>query len=119
MLDIDLLKNDQVVLLLEDLNKKIITLYGESLKSIILFGSYARGDNEDESDMDIMILVDLDIEEQRIYRKALVEKITDLSIKYDIIISVIDNNYKEFYKRVDYVPFYKNVANEGVKLYAS
>lgn len=119
MFDINSLENYQAALLLKNLNNEIISLYGESLKNIILFGSYARGDNDDESDMDIMILVDLDNEEQRIYRKDLVEKVTDLSIQYDIVVSVIDNNYKEFYKRADYVPFYKNVANEGVKLYAS
>lgn len=119
MAKINLLNDEKVALLLGDLNRDIIELYGDSLKDIILFGSYARGDNDSESDMDIMILVDLDDEEQRRYRKVLVEKVTDLSIYYDIIISAIDNNYKEFYNRVSYVPFYKNVANEGVKVYAS
>ena len=36
-------------------------VYGKDLKDIILFGSYARGDNNDESDMNIMVLVDLDV----------------------------------------------------------
>ncbi len=35
-------------------------LYGNKLNRIILFGSYARGDNVDGSDMDIMIILDCD-----------------------------------------------------------
>ena len=115
----DFIKDERLTLLIEDLNRNLKDIYGSHLKEIILFGSYARHDNDDESDMDIMVLVDLDDEERKEYRKALVEKITDLSIHYNIIISVIDNNDYEFKKRVSYVPFYKNVVNEGVWLYAS
>ena len=32
------------------------TLFGDNLDSVILFGSYARGDYDDESDIDIMIM---------------------------------------------------------------
>ena len=39
----------------EDVHK----IYGERLKSVILYGSYARGDFGPNSDIDIMILVDL------------------------------------------------------------
>ena len=34
-------------------------IYGPHLKSVILYGSYARGDYTEDSDIDIMILVDL------------------------------------------------------------
>ena len=33
-------------------------IYGESLKKIVVYGSYARGDYNNNSDVDIMILVD-------------------------------------------------------------
>ena len=39
----------------EDIKK----IYGSSLQSVILYGSYARGDYSQESDIDIMILVNL------------------------------------------------------------
>lgn len=38
-------------------------IYGSHLKSVILYGSYARGDYTPDSDIDIMLLVDLPTEE--------------------------------------------------------
>lgn len=38
-------------------------IYGTYLKSVILYGSYARGDYTSDSDIDIMLLVDLSPEE--------------------------------------------------------
>lgn len=104
---------------LDELKNELIKLYGISLKNIILFGSYARGDYDTESDIDIMILLDLNDREQSKYRSILVEKTTDISIKHDVLISVLDNNYDDFNKRTSYVPFYKNVIQEGIKLYVS
>lgn len=43
--------------LLTDYLAEIQKIYGLHLKSVILYGSYARGDYTPESDVDIMILV--------------------------------------------------------------
>ncbi len=109
----------KLVSLLEELKNELQKLYGNYLKNIILYGSYARGDYDSESDIDIMVLVDLDNVDQREYRDVLAEKVTDISIKYDVLISVIDNNYEDFNIRATYVPFYKNVIQEGIKVYAN
>ena len=119
MYNIEILRNSEIESLLKDLKNILTRIYGNNLKNIILYGSYARGDNDAESDIDIMILVDLDSEEQREYRNFLVKEITDLSIDCGIVISVIDINYKDFYIRPSYVPFYKNVLSEGIELYGS
>ena len=39
--------------------EEVKKIYGERLKSVILYGSYARGDFRPDSDIDIMIMVDL------------------------------------------------------------
>ena len=119
MCSIKLLGDSKVVSLLEELKNELQKLYGKYLKDIILYGSYARGDYDSESDIDIMVLVDLNDVEQRKYRDILAEKVTDISIKYDVLISLIDNNYEDFYIRTSYVPFYKNVIREGIKVYAN
>ncbi|HZK57399.1 MAG TPA: nucleotidyltransferase domain-containing protein [Clostridia bacterium] len=118
MYDIKLQGDSRLVPLVEELKGELKKIYGEHLRSIILYGSYARGDYDPESDLDIMVLVNLDNAEQLGYRGTLIEKITDISIKYNILVSVIDNNYEDFNIRASYVPFYKNVAQEGIKVYA-
>ena len=44
--------------ILKDFTEKMEVLFGRSLNKIILYGSYARGDYKENSDIDIMILVD-------------------------------------------------------------
>lgn len=45
-------------------------IYGSHLKTVILYGSYARGDYTSDSDVDIMLLVDLTPEEMDAYSGA-------------------------------------------------
>ena len=46
-------------------------IYGNHLKQVILYGSYARGDYTKDSDVDIMLLVDLDETELDTFSDAL------------------------------------------------
>ncbi len=51
--------------------EEVKKIYGDRLKSVILYGSYARGDFGPDSDIDIMILVDLADAEIEKYSKLL------------------------------------------------
>jgi predicted nucleotidyltransferase len=113
----ELFDQSSIAPILEELQRKLQSLYGDYLRTIILYGSYARGDFDSDSDIDIMALLDLDTGEQEKFRKALAEVVTDLSLKYDILVSVIESNLHDFDKRALYVPFYKTVHQEGIKLY--
>ena len=44
--------------LLDELKKELVRVYGEQLKGVYLYGSYARGDNQPGSDVDVMIVLD-------------------------------------------------------------
>lgn len=92
-------------------------IYGSHLKSVILYGSYARGDYTEDSDVDIMILVDLPDEESDNYLDALSEIGFQYNVEHDIWIMPIVKNLKHFQYWVSAYPFYKNVQNEGVTLY--
>ncbi|MFQ6047058.1 MAG: nucleotidyltransferase domain-containing protein, partial [Gemmatimonadales bacterium] len=43
---------------LRRLKEGLSTLYGDRLKGVYLFGSYARGEADDESDIDVLIVLD-------------------------------------------------------------
>ena len=57
--------------LLEQYTKILQKIYGKHLKSVILYGSYARGDYREDSDIDIMILLDLSDIDIKQYRHEL------------------------------------------------
>ena len=94
-------------------------IYGDKLKTIILYGSYARGDFRPDSDIDIMILVDLSDDEIR--RKG--HMLSDVTFNYNfnnnLEIMPIVKNWDHFNRWLRAYPFYNNVRNEGVELYAA
>ena len=92
-------------------------IYGAYLKSVILYGSYARGDFSEESDIDIMILLDLDDMLIKKYRHELSGITYDFNMDYNIDIKPIAKSQEHFEKWEDTYPFYKNVKNEGMKLF--
>lgn len=94
-------------------------LYGSRLKAVILYGSYARGDFRPDSDIDIMILVDLLDEEIRKKGHILSNLTFDYNFDSDLQIMPIVRNSEHFYKWIRAYPFYNNVKKEGVELYAA
>lgn len=92
-------------------------IYGAHLQSVILYGSYARGDFTEESDVDIMILLDLPDEEIKSYRHQLSEQTFDFNMDFDLDIKPIAKSKEHFMKWVENYPFYANVNREGVKLF--
>lgn len=87
------------------------------VEKIILYGSYARGDNAPDSDIDIMIVInDTEISVKKLRKKFSVIS-SDLGLKYDVLLSVLIRDKANFEKRKEYIPFYQNVINEGVEWY--
>ena len=92
-------------------------IYGTHLKSVILYGSYARGDFTQESDVDIMVLVDLPVDKMDEYSDALAEVDYEYNVNYDIWMMPVVKNVEHFNRWVSAYPFYSNVQREGVVLY--
>ncbi|MDW7650142.1 MAG: nucleotidyltransferase domain-containing protein [Bacillota bacterium] len=103
--------------LLNEIEYHLKRIYGTKLKKIILFGSYARNDQNKESDMDIMILLDASDDEIKQYREQVLDMVVDLTTRYGIVISTIENNAAYFYNWVEDIPFFSKVQEEGVEIY--
>lgn len=94
-------------------------LYGDKLKAVILYGSYARGDFESDSDVDIMILVELTEQEIREKGRQLSDVTFDYNFDHNLAIMPIVKNADHFNKWLRAYPFYYNVKREGIELYAA
>jgi len=94
-------------------------LLGDKLHSVILYGSYARGDFNEDSDIDIMVLADIDDKEIWRWRRQLNKKTGGLDLEHNIVISVHMKNKHLFDSCIPILPFYQNVVKDGVTLYAN
>ena len=99
-----------------------ITYRGEGILATVVkkrdsIWSYARGDYTPDSDIDIMILVDLSVEEMDAYSDALSELGFKYNVQHDIWMMPVVKNQQYFYHWAASYPFYSNVQKEGVVLY--
>ena len=95
-------------------------IFGDKLKDVILFGSYARGDYDTESDVDIAVLVDIPREDERNYTDDIVALMSNVDKKYHyaVLLSPIVLSYNFFEEWRETIQFYNTVKNEGVRIIA-
>lgn len=112
-----------------DMNKELIDkaigrftqetkeLYGDKLRRVILFGSCARSDFKEDSDIDVMVLLDvvqdmIGVERDKI--KSVVHKL-DAEFDYEILWAPVVQSEETFNKFLPVMPFYQNVMREGIR----
>ena len=107
---------NNVQLILNEFIEEVKKILDVRLKKVFLYGSYARGDYNNGSDIDIMILTDLTDDEINKYNNLIWEKCADIEIDKGIVINPLIRNINKFESWLDAKPFYMNIVNEGVVL---
>ena len=102
-----------------EVSKDIQNALGDRLYKIILYGSYARGDYNEDSDIDIMVLADIDVSDMSRYRAMVNDVASNVSLEYDALVTISIKNKQMFYSRLKILPFYQNVVKDGVELYGN
>lgn len=105
-------------LVLDKVCEKAKSVFGDSLVAVKLYGSYARGDYDEESDIDIMLIVNKERDDLSKFEREFSDFAFELALEYSTLPSVFlqDNTTYERYKTS--YPFFKNVEREGVDLVA-
>ena len=95
---------------------KALLSVSDNIEKIILYGSQARGDNTPESDIDILVI--LNVEDSDIYpiKKLMWKQTNDISLAQDEVVSLVVSSGTEFSKMRNTL-FYQNVARDVVELY--
>ena len=104
--------------ILQKLTKIYKAVYGENLVQIILYGSYARGDYTADSDVDIVAIVRGEREKLQEQLKQVWEFSGDLELEYETVLSPTVIPYEEFKRYQKDLPYYRNIAQEGVVIVA-
>ncbi len=94
--------------------KEVKRILEKDMDKVIVYGSYARGDFNENSDIDIMVLTSRPEEEIKPVEYELYDVAFDLLMKYGLNISVIVKNKDHFNYWLGALPFYDNVEKEGV-----
>ncbi len=97
--------------LINKIKAHLIKMYGERIKKVILYGSYVRGEATGDSDVDILVLIDLSLNPFEV-RESLSDLLFDILLEEGELVSVIavpENLYENYNS-----PFILNVKREGV-----
>ena len=92
------------------------SMYGKNIGGIFLYGSYARGDYNHESDIDITAAVRgkrLDLQNKL---KAIWDASADIGLEHDVVISPAVISYDEFEQYKETLPYYINIEKEGKRV---
>ncbi|MFZ5820605.1 MAG: nucleotidyltransferase domain-containing protein [Chloroflexota bacterium] len=104
---------DNIRTVLKELKRGLRQLYGKRLKGLYLYGSYARGDYRDGSDLDVLVILDT-FERAPLELKRTDTLVGNLSLEYLITISPL------FMREADWLsadkPLLRNVRAEGVPI---
>ena len=97
----------------ESFTQRVVKELGDRIDAIILYGSLARNEAHESSDIDILIITDHKEIKERIYDIAY-----DVNLEYDVLLSFFFIDKERFLKFLEMgSPFVENILAEGVVLY--
>lgn len=96
--------------IIQEFKDEIRKVVGSNLKRVLLFGSYARGDAEEGSDIDLLLIFESEVRSDTMRKIRALSN--SLSLKYDVVISEFLFTEDDFKKYK--TPFLLNVKKEGI-----
>ena len=106
---------EQAVEILGEVCRACNQVFDRKIADAWLYGSYARGDFNEDSDVDILLTVDVEPRELPSYRRALSHVRGQLSLKHDVLVSVQVEPLQRFRQYEHAMPYYQNVVREGIR----
>jgi len=100
--------------ILQDYREEMKNIFGDALVRVILYGSYAREDYNNDSDIDIMILADIQPEEISKYADKVYDVSYDFDTDYEIEINPCVQSIYTFDHWKEVYPFFINIEKDGI-----
>lgn len=105
---------DSLSSLLTEYRKAVAQILGNRLNRMVLYGSYARGDFKQDSDIDIMVLADICPEEVSSYADKIYDITYDFELQYGIEINPSIQSIKTYEQWKNVYLFFMNIEKDGV-----
>lgn len=97
--------------ILNKLKAEVKKLYGKRFRNIVLYGSWARGEATDKSDIDVVVILKGKVIPGKEIDK-MIEIITDINLKYSVLISIYPVSVDDYLTINS--PLLINVRREGI-----
>lgn len=101
-----------------ELRDALRPLFPEQNFEVILFGSYARNEADETSDIDLLFLVDAPREEILEKNWQVGDAAAELLMDYGVVVSPIVENREYYRANAQTLPFFRNIEREGVRVSA-
>lgn len=99
----------------EELVQGLTAIFQNNISMIILYGSVARNEAANESDIDIAIIIKEEMDDQT--KKLFISWAADMDIRYEKVFSIVDIREDNMKKWEKVLPFYQNIRKEGIVLW--
>ena len=109
---------EQLQTVVHDVVSGMSDVLGNKLQSLLLYGSYARGDYNDDSDVDFLALVDAHKKELSQFRRPVSKVASRTGLKHDVMVSITLIDQRTFQQFNKALPFFTTVSREGVNVFA-
>ena len=101
---------------LHEVHSGLQSIFGNELEQLLLYGSYARGEQDSESDIDLLALVNMPQEQLAGYRRAVNHLSSEIDLRHNVFLSIMLQDTETFARYSGILPFFQNVAREGIPI---
>jgi len=101
----------------EEATDMVKKLMGKDLIQVILYGSCARGDYTQDSDIDIALITKCDRMEVKMYSGRIADISMQLAMEYFAVVNFVCLPYAEFTQKKSWYLYFQNIDTEGEVLY--
>ena len=107
---------NQLHIILDRVAKDAESFLGGALDAVVLYGSYARGDYDEESDIDFVAIVNGDRLDLQKKCHQVWDEINKMDLEYDTVTSAQVIPAHEYEKYKGFLSYYKNIQKEGKRI---
>jgi len=98
----------------KEIKQRLVQKFGNEINQVVLFGSQSRGTADDDSDYDILVVLEHDYNWRM--KRRISHSCYDVDLQYDVLTDVKVISVNELHSAKGRQPFIVNAMNEGVRL---
>ena len=106
-------------MLMDEMKKELVRgltdIFQNNISMIILYGSAARDEATNESDIDVAIIIKNKMDNQT--KRRFISWAADMDIRHERVFSIVDIKEENMKKWERTLPFYQNIRKEGIVLW--